>query len=143
MLPVSHDVIAFAGQTVRVYFEQANPIDELYETWTYVDDVSLVYRMWVDLIAQGNGDDVFGALGSGAGGLAIKSGVAGDTLSYDVTVQNEGTVNDTYTLSLTPPAGWTAWIEVAGVRRALPYTTASITAGSSQSYRVFSPPPAP
>jgi uncharacterized repeat protein (TIGR01451 family) len=139
--PVGFNMMAYAGQTVRLYFQQANTIDAQYETWAFVDDVSLVYRMWVDLIAEGNGNDVFGAMGSGAGGTGVQGGVAGDTLVYDLDVENEGTVADTYTLSLVPPVGWTAWIEFGGVPSAFPHVTPSMAAGSTRSYRVFVVPP--
>ncbi|MDH4038713.1 MAG: NEW3 domain-containing protein [Candidatus Krumholzibacteria bacterium] len=136
VLPVSHDVIAFAGQTVRVYFEQANLYDALYETWTYVDDVSLVYRMWVDLAVDGNGDDVFGALNSGNGGLSTRSALAGDTLSYALRIENEGTVTDTYRLTSTLPAGWTAWLVVGGTTQAFPYVMPALAPGASVTYTV-------
>ncbi|HXV15066.1 MAG TPA: hypothetical protein VEC56_12740 [Candidatus Krumholzibacteria bacterium] len=141
VLPVGHNMTAYAGQTIRLYFEQANLIDALYETWTYVDDVSLVYRMWVDLAVDGNGDDVFGALGSGNGGTSIKSGVAGDTLSYDVRVENEGTVADTYRLTATAPIGWSAFVDLGGVLTPLPYVTPSMALGSSTTYRIVVIPP--
>ncbi|MDH4037685.1 MAG: NEW3 domain-containing protein [Candidatus Krumholzibacteria bacterium] len=136
VLPVSHDVIAYAGQTVRLYFEQANLFDNLYETWTYVDDVSLIYRMWVDLAVDGNGDDVFGALGSGNGGLSTRSAIAGDTLTYDLRIENEGTVADTYRLTSTLPAGWTAWLKIGATTQALPYVMPSLAPGASVTYKV-------
>lgn len=135
--PDGFDMIAYAGQTVRLYFEQANTIDALYETWAHVDNVSLVYRMWVDLITGGNGNDVFGASGSGTGGLAVQGGVAADTLVYDVDVENEGTVSDTYRLTLSTPGGWTAWVDNGGIPGAFPYLTASIPSGATRRYRVF------
>lgn len=136
VLPVSHNVIAFAGQTVRVYFEQANLFDSLYETWTYVDDVSLIYRMWVDLAVDGNGDDVFGAAGSGNGGQSTRSALAGDTLSYDLRIENEGTVTDTYRLTSTLPVGWTAWLVVGGTPQALPYVMPALAPGASVTHQV-------
>ena len=136
VLPVSHDVIAFAGQTVRVYFEQSNQIDNLYETWTYVDNVSLVYRMWVDLSADGDGDDVFGGLGSGNGALSTRSGQNGEVVSYDLRVENEGNVSDSYQLTATLPAGWTATLDVGGVAQAFPYVTPALAAGTTATYRV-------
>jgi uncharacterized repeat protein (TIGR01451 family) len=136
VLPVSHDVMAFAGQTVRLYFEQANLHDNLYETWTYVDDVSLVYRMWVDLAVDADGEDAFGALGSGDGGLSTWSALAGDTLAYDLRVENEGTVADAYQLVSTLPAGWSAWLEVGAATPAFPWVTPVLAPGASATYRV-------
>lgn len=136
LAPVGHDVTAYAGQTIRLYFEQANLLDNLYETWTYVDDVSLIYKMWVDLAVDGNGDDVFGAINTGNGGASVKSGVAGDTLSYDVRVENEGTVADTYRLTSVGPVGWNALVDVGGVLQPFPYTMPALAAGASTTYRV-------
>ncbi|MDH3197334.1 MAG: hypothetical protein OEO21_03760 [Candidatus Krumholzibacteria bacterium] len=146
VLPAGHDVSAFAGQTVQLYFEQANTIDALYETWTYVDDVSLVYRMWVDLAADGDGDDVFGAPGTGAGGLATRSGVAGDTLVYALTVENEGNVADSYQLTAASvPAGWTVLVDMGAGWQALPAVTAALAPGATALYAVavISPAAAP
>jgi uncharacterized repeat protein (TIGR01451 family) len=136
VLPVSHDVSAFAGQTVRLYFDQANLYDALYETWTYVDDVSLVYRMWADLAVDGNGNDVFGALGSGNGGQSSRSAVAGDTLTYDLVIENESNATDTYGLTASLPAGLTAWLVVGGTNQAFPYTMPSLAPGASVTYKV-------
>ncbi|MFH1754712.1 MAG: hypothetical protein ABIA59_03315, partial [Candidatus Latescibacterota bacterium] len=109
--PAGHDVSGYAGQTIRIYFEQSNLWDDLYETWTYVDDVSLVYKKFVDLIADGYGSDVFGVPGSGAGGISAKSGVAGDTLIYVVEVENEGLDPDAYDVNVNVPPGWNIWME--------------------------------
>ncbi len=142
VVPVGHDVTTYAGQTIRLYFEQANLLDALYETWTYIDDVSLVYRMWVDLAADGNGDDVFGALNSGNGGTSVQSGTAGTALSYDVRVENEGTAADTYRLTSVVPVGWTAFVDVGGTLMPFPYTTPSMAVGATATYRVVVNPPA-
>jgi len=136
-IPVGYDVSAWAGQTIQLYFEQSNLFDALYETWTYVDEVSVIYRMWVDLAVDGDGDDVFGAPGSGAGGLGANSGVAGDTLFYQLTVENEGTVADSYNLTTASlPAGWTALIDPGSGLQGFPYTTPVLPAGTSQTYTV-------
>lgn len=141
VIPVGHDVTSYAGQTIRLYFEQANLLDALYETWTYIDDVSLVYRMWVDLAVDGNGGDVFGALNSGNGGTSVKSGMAGDSLSYDLVVENEGTASDTYSLTAVVPSGWTALLDVGGVLQPFPYVTPSMAVGTTATYRVVVIPP--
>ncbi len=141
LVPVGHDVTAYAGQTIRLYFEQANLLDALYETWTYIDDVSLIYKMWVDLAVDGNGDDVFGALNSGNGGTSIRSGIAGNALTYSVRVENEGTVADTYRLTSVVPVGWTAFVDVGGTLTPFPYTTPSMAAGTSTTYNVVVTPP--
>ena len=136
VLPVSADVSAYAGQTVRLYFDQANNIDNLYETWTYVDDVSLIYRMWVDLAADGNGNDVFGASGTGNGGQSSRSAVAGDTLTYSLTIENEGNVSDTYRLTSTLPGGWTGFLVVGNTTQNFPYTMPALAVGASRTYKV-------
>lgn len=140
--PGGYDVSPYAGQTVRLYFAQPNLNDNNLQTWTYVDDVSLVYRKWVDLFADGDGDDAFGAIGSGAGGFSARSAVAGDTLYYALTVENEGPVADTYTLSASAPSGWTALIDAGAGPQAFPFTTPSVASGTSLGYTVMvvSPP---
>lgn len=136
VLPISHDVGAFAGQTVRLYFEQTNRLDALYETWTYVDDVSLVYRMWADLAVDGDGDDVFGGFGSGNGGESMRSALASEAIYYDLRLENESTVSDSYQLTATLPSGWTAELEVGGSLVPFPYTTPSLVQGQVETYRV-------
>lgn len=141
--PEGFDVSGYAGQTIRIYFDQANLYDDLYETWTYIDEVSLLYSMYVDLTADGNGADVFGGLGTGLGAYSAKSGVAGDTLRYQLQVKNEGTVADTYQLSVNAPGGCTVLIDDGPAIQAFPYTTVNIPAGGALSYAVLViPPPA-
>jgi uncharacterized repeat protein (TIGR01451 family) len=142
--PGGFDVSIYAGQTIRLYFQQSNLNDNNLETWTYVDDVSLVFRKWIDLIADGNGDDLFGALGSGAGGTSPHSGVAGDTLYYVLTAQNEGPVADSYQLSTAVPAGWSAYIDAGAGWQPFPVTTPVIAIGGALDYDVMvvSPPSA-
>lgn len=134
--PDGHDVSAYAGQTIRLYFSQSNLNDNNLETWSYVDGVSLVFRKWVDLFVDGNGDDVFGALASGQGGLSARSGVAGDTLYYTLTVENEGPVADSYELSVTPPAGWTVLIDAGAGPQPFPQTTPVLATGETIDYTV-------
>ena len=134
--PVGFDMMAYEGQTVRLYFEQANTIDALYETWAFVDEVSLIYTKFVDLSVDGDGDDVFGNLGTGAGGLGTQSGLAGDTLSYTLTVENEGLDSDDYDLSVILPAGWSAWIDDGGAQ-AFPHNTGAIASGTVNNYTVY------
>ncbi|MCK4351063.1 MAG: choice-of-anchor J domain-containing protein, partial [Candidatus Krumholzibacteria bacterium] len=124
----SYDMSAYAGQTVRIYFEQLNDIDNNYETWVYVDDVSLEAAGWVDLIVDSDGDDLFGAPGSGAGGASAQSTEVDRSLSYFVDIENEGQVDDSYDLSLTLPAGWTAVARYGGTDYPFPWTTPIVTA---------------
>jgi uncharacterized repeat protein (TIGR01451 family) len=125
--PEGHDVSGYAGQTVRLYFDQANLYDALYETWTYIDDVSLVYKKFVDLIAEGDGDDAFGDPGTGAGGYASKGVIAGDTLRYTLEIENEGIDNDAYQLTASAPGGWTVLVDDGSGPQAAPYTTPSMS----------------
>jgi uncharacterized repeat protein (TIGR01451 family) len=135
--PEGYDVSGYAGQTIRLYFDQANLYDALYETWTYIDDVSLLYWKFVDLIADGDGADVFGDPGTGAGGTADGSGVAGDTLRYTLEIENEGTDNDSYDVTATGPGGWTVLIDDGTGGQPLPYTTPSMAPGESRSVSVL------
>jgi uncharacterized repeat protein (TIGR01451 family) len=140
-LPVGYDMTGFAGNTVRVYFEQANTIDALYETWSVVDDVSLVYKKFVDLAVDGHGDDVFGNTGTGLGGSSDRSGLPGDTLVFDLDVENEGIDSDSYTLSASVPAGWTVLLDTGSSRVGFPYATSAFAAGELRRWKVVVVPP--
>ncbi|UCG51978.1 MAG: hypothetical protein JSW58_00025 [Candidatus Latescibacterota bacterium] len=139
--PLGFDMIAYAGQTVRIYFEQANTNDNLWETWAYVDDVSLIYRKFVDLAIDGNGDDQFGAIGSGDGGMAQQSGTGGDTFVFDLNVENEGLDSDTYNLTATAPPGWSVQIDPGTGPTGFPYTTNVIASGDAEQFNVIAVPP--
>jgi uncharacterized repeat protein (TIGR01451 family) len=133
---VSLDMTAYAGQTVRLYFEQANLNDNNLETWAYVDDVSLEIRRYVDLAVDGDGVGAFGAPGSGLGGGSAQSSVAGDTLSYSLQVINEGPANDTYLLAVSVPPGWAASIDGGSGPQGFPLTTPSIAPSGAMAYTV-------
>jgi uncharacterized repeat protein (TIGR01451 family) len=128
--PVGYDMMPFAGQTVRIYFRQANGNDNTYETWVFVDDVSLVFEKYVDLIVDGEGEDLFGDLGTGDGGTSVRSGEAGETITYLLDVENEGEDADSYTLSAAPPPGWGIIIRYGGTDYSLPWTTPVVPADS-------------
>ncbi|MEJ2721784.1 MAG: hypothetical protein P8181_11700 [bacterium] len=98
--PAGFDLTAYSGQTIRIYFEQANTNDHYYETWAYIDDVSVIYKRFVDLIVDGVGDDVFGDLGSGDGGYSGKSCLPGERLAFDLVIENEGADTDSYDLTV-------------------------------------------
>lgn len=129
--PVGYDMSAFAGQTVRIYFRQMNTFDNLYETWVFVDDVSLVFTKFVDLAVDGDGDDLFGDPGTGAGGSSLKSSEAGQMVSYQLDIENEGPDSDSYDLSVSFPAGWSAVINYGGTDYTFPWTTPVIASGST------------
>ncbi len=128
--PNGIDMTPWAGRTVRIHFRQENTYDNLYETWTFVDDVSLVYTKFVDLTVDGNGEDLFGNPGTGAGGYSAQSGEEGETVSYLVDVENESYGVDSYTLSVSPPAGWTAVVNYGGADHSFPWTTPAIAGRS-------------
>ena len=130
-LSFSYDMSAYAGQTVRIYFEQLNNIDNRYETWVYVDDVSLETAGWVDQVVDGDGDDLFGSPGSGAGGTSAQSTEVDMSVSYFVDIENEGPVDDSYDLNLSSPAGWTAVLRFGGTDYSFPWTTPVVSAGST------------
>lgn len=130
-LPVGYPMTAYAGRTVRLYFYQENSFNNYYETWAYVDDVSLVFRRWVDLAVDGDGDDLFGDAGTGAGGASVRSGERGDVLSYALDIENEGPDADAYRLAATPPPGWTVSIRYAGTTYGFPWDTPVVPAGST------------
>jgi uncharacterized repeat protein (TIGR01451 family) len=134
---VTYDMSAFAGQTVRLDFRQHNLQDNRFETWVFVDDVSCIYRKHVDLAVNGNGDDVFGAPGTGSGGISVSSGVAGGTVTYLLYIENEGFDIDSYTVSASPPAGWSAVIRYGGTDYTSPWTTPVVAPGTSISAEVI------
>jgi uncharacterized repeat protein (TIGR01451 family) len=135
--PVGFDLSSYAGQTIRLYFEHANGSDNRFETWTYVDEVSLVYKKYVDLIVDGNGEDVFGDVGTGDGGMSASSGLAGDTLIFSLMVENEGDESDSYILSSSLPPGWTVWLEDAGTPRNFPYLTSVMSPSATESFTIY------
>ena len=128
--PAGYAMTGYAGQTVRLYFYQENSFNNFYETWTYIDDVSLVYRRWVDLAVDGDGDDLFGGLGTGEGGCAARSAEAGLTLRYSLDIENEGPGADTYRLAAAPPPGWAVSIGYGGSTYSFPWITPVVAAGS-------------
>lgn len=132
-----YDMTVFAGRTVRLDFRQHNTWDNLYETWVFVDDVSMVFYRFVDLAVDGDGDDIFGDPGTGAGGTGVCSGEVGETVSYHIDIENEGLDVDSYTISVSPPAGWTASIRYGGVDYPLPWVTPDIPPGSSTGAEVL------
>ncbi len=140
--PAGYNMTSYAGSTVRLYFRQDNLTDNLYETWVFVDDVSLVYRKFVDLAVDGNGDDLFGNTGTGAGGASIRSGEGGQTVVYLLDVENEGLDVDSYNITATPPAGWSASVRYNGVTYAFPWATPAIPAGSKIQAQVLVTVPA-
>jgi uncharacterized repeat protein (TIGR01451 family) len=140
--PVGYDMTGYAGSTVRLYFRQDNLGDNLYETWVFVDDVSVVYKKYVDLAVDGNGDDLFGNTGTGAGGTSIRSCERAKTATYALDIENEGLDADSYNLTVTPPAGWTVSLRYNGVTYAFPWATPTIPAGSKIQAQVLVTAPA-
>ena len=130
-LQASYDMAAYAGQTVRIYFEQVNSGDNSWETWVFVDDVSLETAGWVDLIVDGEGDDLFGAPGTGAGGISLQSTEADMSVGYILEIENEGPAGGSFVLSGAPPAGWSLVLRYGGTDYSLPWTTPAIPAGST------------
>ena len=72
--------------------------------------VNIFYK--TDGIIDGNGDNTYDTNRTGGGGTSTRQADPGNTLSYDIILQNEGNVSDTYTLSLsnTPLTGWKVFI---------------------------------
>jgi uncharacterized repeat protein (TIGR01451 family) len=129
--PAGYDMAAFAGQTVRIYFRQVNGEDNFYETWTFVDDVSFVFKKYIDLVIDGDGDDRFGDPGSGTGGSSTESAEAGETVTYLLDIENEGPDDDSYRLTVSPPPGWSVVLRYEGVDYSFPWITPGVEAGAS------------
>ncbi len=135
--PEGHDMTSYAGMTVRLYFRQSNLWDNLYETWVYVDDVSLVYRRFVDLAVDGDGDDLFGEIGTGDGGFSAHSTQAGDSVKYALDIENEGVDTDSYQLNMNLPSGWSAVVRYGGIDYPVPWTTPAVPPGSTINAQVI------
>ncbi|MBC7329006.1 PQQ-binding-like beta-propeller repeat protein [bacterium] len=89
----------------------------------------------VDLIIEGNGEDVYGAAGSGAGGTANKQADPGTTAAFAITLQNEDTTDEAFQISLaSAPPGWTITLNDGANSHTLPWTTPTVPAGSSANY---------
>lgn len=140
--PAGYDMTPFAGQTVRLYFRQANGSDNTYETWVFVDDVSLVFQKYVDLIVDGEGNDLFGDPETGDGGTSVQSGEAGEEILYQLDIENEGPDDDSYLITASPPPGWTVVVRYGGTDYPLPWATPVVPAGSAINAEVlFTIPP--
>ncbi|MCK4539452.1 MAG: hypothetical protein KAV42_11705, partial [Candidatus Krumholzibacteria bacterium] len=129
--PGGFDMSPWAGQTVRLHFRQEDTYDNLFETWTFIDDVSMIFTKYVDLIVDGDGDDLFADPGTGGGGSSSSSGEAGETVSYLIDVENESFDVDSYTISVSLPAGWIAVLNYGGTDYLFPWTTPVIAAGAT------------
>ena len=90
--------------------------------------VSVGYAHIVDALIDGDGDEVFGAPGTGGGGFSIRSTLAGETVQFVVELQNQGGEAEAYRLSWSGIAGWNATAAGSGS----PYVTAAIPAGGSE-----------
>lgn len=101
-----------------------------------------IYRP--DGVVDGNGDNLYGAFGSGGGGASTKPVDPGfilqQPLTYDVRVQNDGTpqsVNDTYTITWNSPSdvsgNWSVLLnDGAGDLTSPAYVT--LNAGAEKTY---------
>ncbi len=65
----------------------------------------------VDLIIDGNGDNVYGGMGSGAGGSSTQIGSPGSSVQFTIELQNEDNNPDTFLFTWNTPAGWTVTLD--------------------------------
>ncbi|MCI0451991.1 MAG: hypothetical protein L0Z51_06300, partial [Candidatus Latescibacteria bacterium] len=84
----------------------------------------------VDGVIDGDGDDVFGVLGSGAGGSSLQITPAPWTLNFTIEIQNQGPTADVYTVTWGAIPAWTALLN--GLPS--PFATGSVPAGGSRVY---------
>lgn len=68
-------------------------------------NITVAMENQTDLIIDGDGDDVYGAVGSGLGGSSLLSATSGDTVFFDIILQNESGGN-TFDLQWNTPPGW-------------------------------------
>ena len=134
--PVGFDLSSYAGMNVRIYFEQLNSNDGIYQTWTFIDNVSVIFKRFIDLTIDTDGEDQFGDPGTGDGGYSLLSGEEGESLTYNLTLENEGLDADSYTITASPPPGWAVIINYEGVDRTLPWVTPVLDPGDVISAQV-------
>ncbi|MFO7914191.1 MAG: SdrD B-like domain-containing protein [Candidatus Krumholzibacteriales bacterium] len=134
--PAGFDLSGYAGMNVRIYFEQLNSNDGIYQTWTFIDNVSVIFKRFVDLTVDADGEDRFGEPGTGDGGYSLLSGEEGETLTYNLTLENEGLDANSYTITSSPPPGWAVVLNYEGVDRTLPWVTPVLAPGEVISAQV-------
>ncbi|MBI3596887.1 MAG: fibronectin type III domain-containing protein [Nitrospirae bacterium] len=94
-----------------------------------------------DGMVDNNGFNLFGSLGSGAGGQSSRNVTAGVATAYSLSVQNDETGPDTFTLSWNTPSGWTVVVNDGTTDQISGFTTASIAAGGAAVYTLVVTPP--
>jgi hypothetical protein len=97
-----------------------------------------------DGIIDGNGNNVYGILQSGAGGTSSRNMVLDTStlvptddyvmVSYALTVQNDRSVTDSFALSWNTPSGWTVVVNDGTADHASPFNTVSLSPGTSVLY---------
>ncbi len=92
----------------------------------------------VDALIDGNGDNVIGPPGSGAGGTSTRTGQAGSNVDFTLEIQNQGVQADSYTIQWNQIPMWTATLDMSPS----PFVTGVIDPGTSAFYtfRVNVPP---
>ncbi|HER44069.1 MAG TPA: DUF11 domain-containing protein, partial [Candidatus Eisenbacteria bacterium] len=118
---------AFAPGEARTYTLAVSiPANAAFNTWPSIleavsvsdgriaESVSAVImvsdRIGVDVIIDGNGDGVYGGPGTGAGGFSSLTAAPGDTVAFDIVIENEGGA-DSHDIQWTTPAGWSALLD--------------------------------
>jgi hypothetical protein len=144
------------GGLCGYYHWQARAVDDqgLASGWTSFganpeSDADFGRRLCgTDGIIDGNGDNIYGAAGSGSGGQSSRNVAAGVSTAYSLTVQNDLMGADTYSLSWSLPAGWTGLpgggqvvINDGSADQASGFTTASIPGGGTAVYTMIVTPP--
>ncbi|MBI3812153.1 MAG: fibronectin type III domain-containing protein [Nitrospirae bacterium] len=95
-----------------------------------------------DGMIDNNGFNVFGSVGSGAGGQSSRSVTAGVATGYNLAIQNSETFTDTFTLTWNTPSGWTVVVNDGTTDQASGFTTASVPANGVLIYTVVVTPTA-
>jgi uncharacterized repeat protein (TIGR01451 family) len=80
----------------------------------------------VDAVIDGNGDGIYGSLGSGLGGMSLQTQAAPTVLNFTLELQNEGGDPDQYTVVWNDIPFWSATLNLSST----PYTTGLIPAGA-------------
>lgn len=115
--------------SLKLLAHSSNPISDTQHGDSVTATVNVVTAR-CDLLIEGNGDNVYGAIGSGTGGEASKTSPPASSLQFTITLQNEDSSPDTFQISWNTPSGWTVTLD----GHSSPYTTPQVPANGSLSY---------
>lgn len=84
----------------------------------------------VDALIDGDGDEVFGTTGSGAGGSSMQNNITGQQMDFTIELQNQSAEADSYIVQWPAIPGWTALLGGGSS----PFATSGLAGGASGLY---------